>query len=621
MPTWTTPTWWRVTATSGTSPRTLTAVQAITVTVTDVNEPPSAPSAPTISSVTATGFTVSWTAPTNTGPAITGYAVQYREGTSGPWTNAGHSGTDPSIAVTGLTAGTAHQVQVQATNAEGTSAWSASASATTVANEAPTFSSGDAFNVAENATAVGTVTATDADASDSVTGYAVTGGADRSKFSIDANSGALTFTITPNYEAPADADMDNAYLVEVTATSGTSARELTAVQAITVTVTDVNEPPSAPSAPTISSVTAGGFTVSWTAPANTGPAITGYAVQYREGTGGTWTDAGHVGTGLSVAVTGLTAGTAHQVQVQATNAEGTSAWSASATATTVANEAPTFSSGDAFSVAENAAAVGTVTATDDDASDSVTGYAVTGGADRSKFSIDANSGALTFTITPNYEAPADADMDNAYLVEGDGDERDEPPHADGGAGDHGDGDGCERTPVGPVGADDLERDGDGVHGDVDGADEHGTGDHWLRRAVPGGDERAVDQRGPQRHGSEHRGDGPDGGDGPPGAGAGDERRRHERVVGFGDRHDGGERGADVQQRGCLQRGGERDGGGHGDGDGRRRERQRHRLRGHRRRGPEQVLDRRQQRCPDVHDHAELRGSGGCRHGQRLPGGG
>ena len=406
-----------VTATSGTSPRTLTAVQAITVTVTDVNEPPSAPSAPTISSVTATGFTVTWTAPTNTGPAITGYAVQYREGTSGPWTNAGHSGTDPSIAVTGLTAGTAHQVQVQATNAEGTSAWSASATATTVANEAPTFSSGDAFSVAENATAVGTVTATDADASDSVTGYAVTGGADRSKFSIDANSGALTFTITPNYEAPADADMDNAYLVEVTATSGTSPRTLTAVQAITVTVTDVNEPPSAPSAPTISSVTATGFTVTWTAPTNTGPAITGYAVQYREGTGGPWTNAGHSGTDPSIAVTGLTAGTAHQVQVQATNAEGTSAWSASASATTVANEAPTFSSGDAFNVAENATAVGTVTATDADASDSVTGYAVTGGADRSKFSIDANSGALTFTITPNYEAPADADMDNAYLVE------------------------------------------------------------------------------------------------------------------------------------------------------------------------------------------------------------
>ena len=484
-----------VTATSGTSARELTAVQAITVTVTDVNEPPSAPSAPTISSVTATGFTVSWTAPTNTGPAITGYAVQYREGTSGPWTNAGHSGTDPSIAVTGLTAGTAHQVQVQATNAEGTSAWSASASATTVANEAPTFSSGDAFSVAENATAVGTVTATDADASDSVTGYAVTGGADRSKFSIDANSGALTFTITPNHEAPADADMDNAYLVEVTATSGTSARELTAVQAITVTVTDVNEPPSAPSAPTISSVTATGFTVSWTAPTNTGPAITGYAVQYREGTSGPWTNAGHSGTDPSIAVTGLTAGTAHQVQVQATNAEGTSAWSASASATTVANEAPTFSSGDAFSVAENATAVGTVTATDADASDSVTGYAVTGGADRSKFSIDANSGALTFTITPNYEAPADADMDNAYLVEVTATSGTRRAGADGGAGDHGDGDGCERAAVGPVGADDLERDGDGVHGELDGADEHGTGDHWLRRAVPGGDERG---RGPTR---------------------------------------------------------------------------------------------------------------------------
>ena len=197
--------------------------------------------------------------------------------------------------MTGLTAGTAYEVRVQATNAEGTSAWSAAATATTTAapNEAPTFSTPAAFSVAENTTAAGTVTATDADADDSVTGYTITGGADQAKFSIDTNTGALTFNTAPNFEAPADADTDNAYIVEVTATSGTSSRELTATQAITVTVTDVGgEAPSAPSAPTISAVTATGFTVTWTEPANTGPAITGYTVQYRE-TGGSWADTGH----------------------------------------------------------------------------------------------------------------------------------------------------------------------------------------------------------------------------------------------------------------------------------------------------------------------------------------
>ena len=410
-----------VTATSGTSTRALTATQTITVTVTDVNEPPSAPATPTISSVTASGFTVTWTAPANTGPAITDYDVQYRVSGVTAWTDAGHTGTALTLTLTGLTASASYEVQVLAKNAEGTSAWSATATATTTAaaNAAPTFTSLATFTVEENETTVGTVTATDADASDSITGYAITGGADQGKFSIDANGGALTFASAPNYEAPSDADTDNAYLVEVTATSGTSPRTLTAVQAITVTVTDVDgEAPTAPATPTISAETADGFTVTWTAPENAGPAITGYAVQYREGTSGSWTNAGHSGTGLTVTLSGLKASTSYQVQVQATNAEGTSGWSASATATTTAapNVAPTFGSAATFSVAENETSVGTVTATDADALDSITGYAISGGADQGKFSIDAGTGALTFQSAPNYEDPTDTGTDNTYAV-------------------------------------------------------------------------------------------------------------------------------------------------------------------------------------------------------------
>ena len=77
-----------------------------------------------------------------------------------------------------------------------------------------------------------------ADAADSVTGYAIEGGADASQFSIVAATGVLTFVAAPNYEAPADADGNNEYEVEVRATSGTGAREKTADQPITVTVTD-----------------------------------------------------------------------------------------------------------------------------------------------------------------------------------------------------------------------------------------------------------------------------------------------------------------------------------------------------------------------------------------------
>ena len=64
---------------------------------------------------------------------------------------------------------------------------------------------------------------------------------------LDALTGVLTFVAAPNYEAQASADGNNAYEVEVQATSGTGAREKMAEQTITVMVTDEAEPPAAPS--------------------------------------------------------------------------------------------------------------------------------------------------------------------------------------------------------------------------------------------------------------------------------------------------------------------------------------------------------------------------------------
>ena len=63
-------------------------------------------------------------------------------------------------------------------------------------------------------------------------------------FQIDAASGALTFATAPDHENPRDAGRDNGYLVTVTATGGTGDRAMTADQAITVTVTDVDETPA-----------------------------------------------------------------------------------------------------------------------------------------------------------------------------------------------------------------------------------------------------------------------------------------------------------------------------------------------------------------------------------------
>ena len=205
----------------------------------------------------------------------------------------------------------------------------------TTDNVAPSFTSLTTFDAAENQTAAGTVVAADSDADDSVTGYAITGGADMALFEIGATSGELTFKSAPNFEDPQDSGTDNTYVVDVTATSGTGTREMTATQTITVTVTDVDtEAPGKPGAPTVSAGSATSLRVNWSAPSNAGPPITDYDVQYRAGTSGDWSDGGHVGTATTATLTGLSEDTSYQVQVRATNAEGTGDWSDSGSGTT-----------------------------------------------------------------------------------------------------------------------------------------------------------------------------------------------------------------------------------------------------------------------------------------------
>ena len=106
------------------------------------------------------------------------------------------------------------------------------------AGAAPVFALPSTFSVAENSTAVGNVVATDAD-NQPLTYSLVTGG-DAARFTIDAATGALAFAPAPDFEAPADVGANNVYNVTVQASDGT----LNTTQAVTVTVTDVNETPT-----------------------------------------------------------------------------------------------------------------------------------------------------------------------------------------------------------------------------------------------------------------------------------------------------------------------------------------------------------------------------------------
>ena len=107
----------------------------VTITVTDVDEPPGKPDAPTVAAKTGTHdtLTVTWDAPDNTGPDITSYAVQYRKHDVTGLTDATGTidGTTTTFDITGLLPDTEYFARVQATNDEGTGDWSDEGSGTT----------------------------------------------------------------------------------------------------------------------------------------------------------------------------------------------------------------------------------------------------------------------------------------------------------------------------------------------------------------------------------------------------------------------------------------------------------------------------------------------------------
>ena len=209
------------------------------------------------------------------------------------------------------------------------------------ANTAPVFSPQSVTRqVAENAapgTAVGSpVTATDAD--NHTLTYTL-GGADAASFTIVAASGQIQTKTGVVYDHEA---ASNTYSVTVTADDDNGG---TATAAVVIEIADENEPPPAPAAPTVAAVPGSGTSldVSWTAPDTTQkPDITGYGVQYRETGDPNWTAWNPPALATATTISGLAASTGYEVQVNATNDEGTSGWSTTGTGSTASPCSPVF---------------------------------------------------------------------------------------------------------------------------------------------------------------------------------------------------------------------------------------------------------------------------------------
>lgn len=385
---------------------------------------------------------------------------------SGAWT----------FAPTGLADGS-HTILASETDAAGNTG---TASLTFTLDEAPTITSfGGADHVTisrpENNAAVTTVTAADPDAGQTLS-YSIVGGVDQNLFTIDETTGALAFVTAPNFEALADADGDNVYDVIVQVSDGNGGTD---TQAIAVTVTNENEAPrlvdDAPTGGTsgyqvnpanghLYKYVSGNFTFeeAEALAATSGAYLATITSQQEQdfiyqnltlradgGTNfgwlggsdreveGTWrwiggpekgvqfwqgVEASSGGQGFGYTNFGITE--PNESGPEDYLAFGTGAFPQSATPYqwvdyhnfgVPAGFYLEIGGLAARSVAENTTAVTTVAASDPDAGDTLS-YSIVGGADAALFTIDANTGALTFLTAPDFEAPADAGGDNVYDV-------------------------------------------------------------------------------------------------------------------------------------------------------------------------------------------------------------
>lgn len=277
-------------------------------TVTGDTTAPSVPTGLSSSSITSTGFTVSWTASTDN-VAVTGYQV--RTGSDAPISVSG-----TSYSFTGLTAGTAYSVTVRARDAAGNwSAWSSALSVTTSGSGDTTAPSVPAGLASSSITSSGfTVSWTASTDNVAVTGYEVFIG------------GVSYATPSGTSQVVTGRSASTAYSVTVRArdAAGNWSAQSSALSVTTSSGSDTTAP-SVPTGLASSSITDSGFTVSWTASTDN-VAVTGYEVFVGGVSYAT-------PTGTSQVVTGRAPGTAYSVTVRARDAAGN--WSAQSSALSI----------------------------------------------------------------------------------------------------------------------------------------------------------------------------------------------------------------------------------------------------------------------------------------------
>jgi hypothetical protein len=288
------------------------------------SQPPGQVTGLSIGTATAYSLALTWQPP-GAGGAATGYTVNYRiTSVGGAWSPQSASGT--SMTVSGLAAATQYDFEVIANNLAGSGPASSSVTGTTLA--APTQAPGQVTGlVASNPTAstvnlAWTAPGTGGAATSYTAQYRVTGATGWNT----AASGIAGTGCTVTGLAAA-----TGYDFQVFAVNAAGSGTASALASATTSA----PAPGLPSALAAGIATATTIPLSWVAP-TTGGTAASYSVRWSPHAANAWTTINDI-DGTSTTITGLTASTSYDAEVQAVNTGGSSGWTAAITVTTAGN--------------------------------------------------------------------------------------------------------------------------------------------------------------------------------------------------------------------------------------------------------------------------------------------
>ena len=415
-----------ITASDGTNQ----ASQAVTVTVADVNEPPTFASASVNLDIDENDVSFAHTVDAATDPDQ-GETLTYQLGGDDAAafdfdaaTRALSFKQSPNYEQpTDQNTDNVYQITITASDSQYSTSQAITVAVADLNDEAPQFTSATSLALDYTDVVVGAIVysaqATDADLGDQIT-YALSG-ADQQHFTLDSSSGALAFSELPSLENPKDANKDNVYQLSITATDlGANSTDLT----LSVNVVD-----DTGSAPTFAQASVS-IDVDENSP---GTIYTAQATDVDPGDILTYsisgTDSSHFTIDPSSGELSFNQApdfenptdngkdNTYDLSITATDAIGKQASQSLAIAINNLNDnPPQFAlASSTFSTPENSTAITTITATDADGDDLT--FSLTTTTDANLFTIDPASGTLSFNQAPDFETPQDSNADNTYELE------------------------------------------------------------------------------------------------------------------------------------------------------------------------------------------------------------